>query len=369
MRPSVDSSARSMRSGPVVFALVSGSFGGGQQVALHVAQALVRESVPIAACAPSAGPALDRFHALGGETLVLGELKTRQVFWRRSFRRWLVGTDARCLYTHTVPAHEAILGSAVAGSGIKLVVHRHILGSFSDSAWKRAAQMFLWKRVMRQASAIVCVSSQVREQIRQKVGVEPRLVHNGVPIPAASPVVPRPPVVGFVGRLDPNKRVEDFIALARDVRASRPASRFLLVGTRRDPDDYERRCIAMISDEGMESVIEVRPFVEDVQSLLLEIDILVLPSVLEGHPLIMLEAMALARVVVAADIPGCRETITDGVDGRLFRPTDRGQLAKIVLELIDDDAQRHRLGHAARATVTRRFHVQDMVERLVPLVV
>lgn len=360
---------RSAASGPTVFALVSGSFGGGQKIALQVAEALVSESIPIAACSPTDGIALDRFRALGAEISTLGEVRTHDLRLLRRTRDWLKGIDARCLYTHTVPTHETVLGRGALEAETRLVVHRHIIGAFSGASWKRAIQMKLWRGVLRRASAIPSVSNEVGDQIRNVIGVEPTVIYNGVAIPAdPGPTPERAPVVGFIGRIDPHKRVEDFIMLAAHLRARRVNARFVLVGASDEPDAYERSCLAMIDSQGLKGHIEVRRFATNVQTAMLEIDILVMPSILEGHPLALLEAMALRRAVVAAYIPGCRETVTDGVDGRLFTPLAQEELVGIVTELVNDKAARDRLGASARSTVIERFPIDGMLDRLLPLV-
>jgi glycosyltransferase involved in cell wall biosynthesis len=69
-------------------------------------------------------------------------------------------------------------------------------------------------------------------------------------------------------------------------------------------------------------------FVEDVPGLLADLDLFVLSSRQEGHPMVMLEAMAMADPIVATDIPGVGDTITDGVEGRLVPQGDIAALAQ-----------------------------------------
>ena len=98
----------------------------------------------------------------------------------------------------------------------------------------------------------------------------------------------------------------------------------------------------------------------DVPSLLLAADLVVLPSLYEGLPLVLLEAMAAGRAVVVTRIPGVDEVVSDGVDAVVVDPADAEQLACAVRQLLADKTRRARLGAAARATVEQRFTVTAM---------
>lgn len=86
-----------------------------------------------------------------------------------------------------------------------------------------------------------------------------------------------------------------------------------------------------------------------VRSQLLETDVLVLPSISEGRPVVLLEAMASSKPVVATDIPGNRELVDDGQTGFLFRSDDDAQLAAKLFVLWDNPNDTRRLGLAGRA--------------------
>jgi glycosyltransferase involved in cell wall biosynthesis len=88
----------------------------------------------------------------------------------------------------------------------------------------------------------------------------------------------------------------------------------------------------------------------------------VFPSWWEGLPLTVLEAMAAGAVVVASDLPGHREILEDGVQGRIAPPGDDARFAAVIEELLADSAERQRLVAAAHERVRARFSVGRMVE-------
>ncbi len=88
---------------------------------------------------------------------------------------------------------------------------------------------------------------------------------------------------------------------------------------------------------------------------LVSADVFVLPSLIEGHPKALLEAMACAVPCVAADVEGCREVVVPEETGLLFDPRDVSDLARQITRVLDDEALAIRLGERARASVVDRF--------------
>ena len=105
-------------------------------------------------------------------------------------------------------------------------------------------------------------------------------------------------------------------------------------------------------------------FRSDVPDLLAACDIFVLPSLCEGLPLAILEAMAAWKPVVATAISGTDETVVHGVTGLLVPPADPAALAGAIQSLLADPEASRRLGLAGRARVAREFLVETMVARV-----
>ena len=106
-------------------------------------------------------------------------------------------------------------------------------------------------------------------------------------------------------------------------------------------------------------------FRRDMDALLGACDLVVLPSLYEGLPLALIEAMAAGRAVVATDIGGTRELVMDGETGILVPPRDPTALAGAVQRVVGDDALARRLGSAGRERVFRLFSAATMVGRVV----
>lgn len=353
----------------VLFGLVSGAVGGGQRVALAVARAVKASGGRVAAVAPDDGPSLESFRALDAPVHVTGPLRSYDARALVDLTRIVRAVGVTCVYTHSVPVHEVLLVFAARLAGARAVVHRHILGQFRPSPLRAGWQRLLWRRALRMADEVVCVSSEVALQARALGRRQCRIVPNGVALPAIDePREAREPLVGYVGRLDVNKRPQDFVRAAALVRARCPEARFVVVGGAPSGDDADLRCRDLAEQLGLGDRMCFTGPLPDATAVLRALDVLVLPSALEGHPLVLLEAMALGKAVVATDIPACRGVVTDGVDGRLVPVAQPDAIAEAVIGLLQSPEARAHLGAAARARVEREFTEERMIERLLPLV-
>lgn len=105
----------------------------------------------------------------------------------------------------------------------------------------------------------------------------------------------------------------------------------------------------------------------EVRALLKHVDVHLLPSLWDNAPYACIEAMAAGRAVVASDVGGLPELVQDGRTGRLAPPGDAAAFAAALAQLVEDPAERDRLGAAARRTVEERYTDVAMAQRSVAL--
>ena len=158
----------------------------------------------------------------------------------------------------------------------------------------------------------------------------------------------------LAARLLWDKGVAEFVAAARRLRGEGRAIHFLLAG---DPDPGNPAAVpeADVRAWQAEGVIEWLGHVDDMPALLHSVDLVVLPSYREGLPKGLIEAAACALPLVTTDVPGCREVVTDGVDGLLIPPRDAEALAQAIARLHDYPDLAERLGTAARVKALAQF--------------
>lgn len=164
-------------------------------------------------------------------------------------------------------------------------------------------------------------------------------------------------VVTYVGRLLYDKGVTELLAAARALAG--PVI-FLLVGGL-DPGNARSLRREDVRDEPGIRFLGRR---DDVREILAASDIFVNPSYREGLSRTNLEAMAMALPVVTTDVPGCRDTVTDGVNGLLVPPRDAAGLQAAIERLVVDAPLRRRLGDEGRRRAVAEFFVDEAVRRI-----
>lgn len=185
------------------------------------------------------------------------------------------------------------------------------------------------------------------------------------------------PLIGWVGRLDTKKRVEDFIAAAALVHAVRPDARFLVIGgADAFMPDYADRLREQAQAAGLAGALTFLGDRSDIPALLAALDIFVWLSRGEGMPHVIAEAGAASLPVIATPDNGALQQIEDGTSGLFVPHEDPPAVAAAMLRLIDDAPLRRQLGTALHAKVARDYAVEvvapqwqrlfDAVRRPVP---
>jgi glycosyltransferase involved in cell wall biosynthesis len=167
------------------------------------------------------------------------------------------------------------------------------------------------------------------------------------------------PLVLTAARLDEQKGHRDLLAAAARV----PQAVFVLAG-----EGPDRRALEALTDRlGIADRVRFLGERADVADLLAVCDVFVLPSLYEGLPISVLEAMAAERAVVATAVGGTAEAVVDGVSGLLVPPAHPQTLSAALLRLLRDDGLRNALAAAGRARVLSHFSAHDMVARVTDL--
>ncbi|MEM4723799.1 MAG: glycosyltransferase family 4 protein [Candidatus Hadarchaeum sp.] len=161
-------------------------------------------------------------------------------------------------------------------------------------------------------------------------------------------------VVGSVGRLTNQKGYSFLIDAAYYVTKRLPNTKFIIVG---DGDQefrlHNQAEILNISDK----IIFAGPR-QDIESLYKIMDLFVLPSLWEGLPTVILESMASGVPVIATDIPGTRELVTDGYTGRLVKPKDPLALAEAIIDTLLNPSKRTEFACRALETVVPKYSME-----------
>ncbi len=170
------------------------------------------------------------------------------------------------------------------------------------------------------------------------------------------------PLIGWVGRLDAKKRVEDFIAAAAIVHTVRPDARFLVIGgADAFMPDYADRLRKQAQAVGLAGALTFLGDRSDIPALLAALDIFVWLSRGEGMPHVIAEAGAASLPVIATPDNGALQQIEDGTSGLFVPHEDPPAIAAAMLRLINDAPLRRQLGTALHAKVARDYAVEVVV--------
>ena len=218
---------------------------------------------------------------------------------------------------------------------------------------------------------IIAVSDSVRSELLQRTRLPEDLVvliHSGVDAPETLHVMPvldpsHVPVVGTAGPLEGVKGLPFFLGAAQKVLAVRQDVQFLIAGA--GPEEKNLRRLAR--ELGITDHVTFVPNVLDFTHSLHAMDVYCLPSLRQGLGTIMLEAMALARPVIATAVGGVYSVLRDGETGLIVPPRDSGRLAERILELVSDPVRARALGEAGRRLVRAEFNVEKMVSQTAQL--
>ena len=349
----------------------SDQFGGTERALLQVLAGLDRSRWrPVLLHRPESGlaPLLQEARHLGVELRTVPQLRGAQG-WARlpALVQQIRRERAEVFHAHLtwpLACRMGLLGAALARVPA-VVATAQLFVDLPPSGWTTMQHRVVSACVDR----YLAVSRQVAAQLRERFGVRAdkiTQVPNAVALDrfprAVSPAPARPtdPAVPHtvltVARLDPQKGLHDLVAAAALV----PEARVMVVGEGPERPALETE----IARLGLGDRVHLLGFRSDVPDLLAASDLFVLPSLFEGLPLSILEAMAAGKPVVATAIGGNDEAVVDGATGLLVPPGDPQALADAIRALLRDPERRRRLGEAGRRRAEAEFSATAMVRRV-----
>lgn len=333
---------------------------------------------PVGVLVPHDGPLVAEVRKLG---IDVGQISYHAFHWRNPFRYTQTLAQLVIWIRRTRPAvihlnHQWLISHIVqAGIITRTPVVCHTR-NYLDESFVHSQRRWLGR-----AQAIVVESKAVKQRSQELQLPEDRLklIYNGADVDrfyhakSAANLSSRNqnrtgPIVGFSGRIVPEKGPEDLIMAIPLVLREVPSARFCIVGEDQDKGLFVKHLKSIAAELDVKQSVEFLGFRSDVEKLLRDFDVLAIPSrtsMSEGLPLTALEGLAAGCLVVATPNSGIPEVILHNETGFLVTSDDPESLAQGVIRALTlPDFAAEGLRQAGQDLVMRRFTIQRQVIEL-----
>lgn len=295
--------------------------------------------------------------------------------WVKRLRSLIKAEQPDLVFTHGFNAH--IVAAATLGIGKRRPV-------FVASYHGQYHPPTKWKKVLERvynlatdlhlryvARSVVSVAETGKKYLISKGISENKIdvIHNGIEdvsgqadsaeLRAELGLPPDCLVVGVVSRLEPIKGIDYLLKAFSGISDRIPPTRLVVIGAGVQQQDL----MDLAARLGVDDRVTFAGFRPNASRYMDALDVFALPSLSEFHSVGLLEAMRAGKAIVATDVGGNTESITNGAEGLVVRPASVGELENALSELLRDDGLRARLGSAARRRFEENFVVDEMVRR------
>ena len=233
--------------------------------------------------------------------------------------------------------------------------------------WVRAFEAYA--RTCYEGCAEVITLYQDNQRVQKVLGADPaklRVIANGIDLARFAAIAPAPehgiPTIALIGRVVPIKDVKTYIRAVKHLASRLPSLKAYVIGPTDEDEVYAGECRQMVRDLGLEAIVEFTGAVDIVQYLP-RVHVVVLTSLSESQPLVVLEAGASGIPFVATNVGSCREILEGRPDelpalgrgGIVTDVVDDKGIAQAVEKLLRDPALRHQYGETLRARVKATY--------------
>lgn len=348
----------------VLYVIWSLQMGGAERVVSDTARKLDRERFePMVACL--------NFKGLLAEELEKQGIKVFCVDKKPKLDLGVIGKLADIMRRERVDiVHTHLWTASFWGrlAAIRARVPVIVVTEHNLDLWRRAWHFWADRILGFCTKHWIFVSDEVRDFYLEHLSLAPgdyTVVHNGIDLEqfehsidaaevrARMGIPAGRQVVGVVGRLEERKGHRYFLEAMKGMERDAPEVLGLVIGTGKEMDNLKAQQKAL----GLQDTVRLQGFWASLPEALAVMDVFALPSLMEGHPLAVLEAMGAGKAVVATTVGGNAEAVAAGVTGLLVPPADPEALRKAILELMRDPERRAAMGKEARRRMLERFNL------------
>lgn len=363
---------------PIVLAELAGSaqYGGGERYLDVLFGRLDRSRFqPLLIC-PEPGPFVGAMQRRGIPTQVvtLSPLVNPSALLRLA--NLLARERVTILQTHGARANAyGRLAGRLAGVPIVISTVHNSLQDYEIGHLKRGLYRTVLRLTLPLVDRIICVSEALKNDVVEECPTAADrtvTIYNGVDTAQFTPSgkrsevrracgVGQGPMLVVIGRLTEQKGHRFLLQALPTLLAQWPTLRCVCVGE----GELRETLSALATHLGVAQACRLTGSREDIPDILAAADVVVLPSLSEGFPFVLLEALAAGRPVVASRVNGVPELIEDGKTGRLVPPRDAGALSSALHEVLSDPDRSAAMAQEGCRLVRARFTADRMAAETV----
>jgi N-acetyl-alpha-D-glucosaminyl L-malate synthase BshA len=314
---------------------------------------------------------------LPNESIVEGFFVHR-IFWRKIRFLDVISFWMKMLLTlrkiDPDVVHVQSIGIGIPGLLAKKILKKPYIvwGQGSDIYLPDKFTKSLSKLVLKNADAVIALTEDMKRKMQKIYDRNVFVIPNGIDLERFNnlpketlrkrwKIKDEDEIITFVGTLRPIKGVEYLIRAMKIVRQKSTGARLMLVGDGEEREKLEKLVKELILEEYVRFIGKVQN--EKVPEYMVASDIFILPSLSEGFPVTVLEAMASGLPIIVTRVRGLQEIIKDGENGFLVEPKNPEQIAEKVLMLLEDDELRERISRNNKKRV-KDYSWESVVARL-----
>jgi len=351
-----------------------GLIGGGESHLLVLVENLDREKYEPVVLSFTDGPMINCLNEMGIKNYIIHTLRPFDLRVWRKVKKLLVTEKIDMVHVHGSRANSNVLWAA---RSLKIPVIYTIHGwSFhpDQPAISRGLRIMGEKYLTSRTDLNISVSESNKQSGKKYISsFESVVINNGIDQGRFNPtgrfkdirkelrLPPEKVVILFIARFTAHKQPLALIHAFSKAVSKNSQLHLLMVGE----GDQKAEGMQLVRKYGIQNNVTFLPFRQDVPDVLAAADIYVLPSLWEGLPIALLEAMAMGKAIIGTDVDGTREVIQDGVNGLLIG-TDKLEFnleEKLVL-LSADASLRERLSKNAVNTVKDKYNAKTMTRKI-----
>jgi glycosyltransferase involved in cell wall biosynthesis len=350
-----------------------GQIGGGESHLLSLVENLDRSRFEPIVLSFTEGPMVDRLRALGVKTHVIYTEKPFDITQWGAVKNWLRVEKPDLIHAHGTRASSNTLWAA-RSLRIPLIYTIHGWSFHDDqSAFVRRLRILGEKYLVNRTSINISVSASNRQSGLDNIrGLQALVINNGIDLEKYAPgkiftniraelnIPADALLVIFIARFTAHKQPLTLIRAFREALTVLPDMHLLMVGD----GDEKAAGLQLVKDFGLTDSVHFQAFRQDVPDVLAAADIFVLPSLWEGLPIGLLEAMAMGKAVIATRVDGTIEVVRPEENGLLVEPGDIPALAATLVRLGKDRELRDRLSQKAQETIQQQFNAAIMTRKI-----